>query len=470
MTCGAWTRSTAHAALAAQVDQLRPRLQSYGAQAVALVGLAATNPPAARAQLPRFERAFAALEQPQADLTTNLARQAAVESAAAVSEQRRAVAWTVAAAAAVLVVMLMLAFFLYRLARRNDALLRNLKSTSERQAHTNDELQAAQQLAHIGSWQWDPRTGATEWSEEFYRILGLEPHTPGSHEELFAARVHPEDLAEVMRNRHAVAQSPADVEGQYRIVRPDGAVREVVAHGKAIRDADGQFVRLVGTMQDVTEQRALERMKDEFVAVISHELRTPLTSIRGALGLLAGGAVGALPPKAQRMADVALNSSQRLVRLVNDILDIEKMAAGKLELDLAPLPAAQIVAGAIEEMRAMAAQADVTLAALPINATVLADPDRVAQALTNLISNAIKFSPPGSTVLLAAGPTGLQEPRAVHRHRPGQRHPGRPARGHLRPVHPGRCLRQPRQSGHRPGAAHLSRDHRAARRTDLGHQ
>jgi signal transduction histidine kinase/DNA-binding response OmpR family regulator len=393
------------AGLAAEIDQLRPRLQAYGAQAVALVGLAATNPPAARAQLPRFEGAFAALERPQADLTAHLAGQAADENAAAVSVQKRAVAWTIAAAVAVLVVMLILAFFLYQLARRNDALLRNLKSTSERQARTNGELQAAQQLAHIGSWQWNPDIGTTEWSEEFYRILGLEPHTPGSHEELFAARVHPEDLAEVMRNRHAVAQSPADVEGQYRIVRPDGAVREVVAHGKALCDADGQFVRLVGTMQDVTEQRALERMKDEFVAVISHELRTPLTSIRGALGLLAGGAVGALPPKAQRMADVALNSSQRLVRLVNDILDIEKMAAGKLELDLAPLPAAQIVAGAIEEMRAMAAQADVTLAALPINAAVLADPDRVAQALTNLISNAIKFSPRGSTVLVAAGPT-----------------------------------------------------------------
>jgi PAS domain S-box-containing protein len=391
--------------LAAQIDGLRPRLRSYAAQAVTLVDLAAINPAAARSDLPAFEQSFRALEQPQADLTATLAAEAGRETASANSAHMRAVAWTTAAASTVLAAMLLLAFFLYRLGLRNEALLRRLEENGEKLAHSNDELQAAQQLAHIGSWQWDPTSGVTQWSPEFYRILGLEPDASGSHEELFAARVHPHDLAEVMAGRSRAALSRTEIEGRYRIVRPDGAVREVVAHGKAVLDDQGGVVRLVGTMQDVTEQRALDRMKDDFVAVISHELRTPLTSIRGALGLLAGGAVGTLAPKAQRMADVALNSCQRLVRLVNDILDVEKMAAGKLELDLAPLPAAQIVAGAIEEMRAMADQANVTLAALPMDAIVVADQDRIAQALTNLISNAIKFSPAGGTVIVAAGPT-----------------------------------------------------------------
>nr|WP_272955429.1 response regulator [Pedococcus badiiscoriae] len=300
--------------------------------------------------------------------------------------------------------MLWLAFFLYRLGAGNDLLVRRLKDNSEQLAQSNHELQDAQQMAHIGSWQWDPRSGVTLWSDEFYRILGLAPGTPGDHRDLFAARVHPEDLADVMRDRLEVSRSLTDIHSQYRVVRPDGSVREVLGLGKAIRDEHGELVRLVGTVQDITDQRALERMKDDFVGVISHELRTPLTSIRGALGLIAGGAVGSLPPKAQRMADVALNSCQRLVRLVNDILDVEKMAAGKLEFDLVPLPATEIVESAIAEMRAMADQAGVTLAALPMDAVVMADRDRIAQALTNLISNAIKFSPAGGTVLVAAGP------------------------------------------------------------------
>jgi PAS domain S-box-containing protein len=391
--------------VAAEVDRLRPSLQSYAAQAAALVDLAASDPSAARRQLPAFESAFRVLDQPQAELTNSLAREAAAETAVAASRQTQAVASTIAAAAAMLAAMLLLAFFLYRLTTDNDVLLRRLEDNAAQLAHGNDELQDAQQMAHIGSWQWDPASGVTQWSAEFYRILGLTPDTPGDHEELFVARVHSEDLAEVMRERQDVARGLADIHSQYRIVRPDGSVREVRGLGKAIRDEKGALVRLVGTLQDVTEQRALERMKDDFVGVISHELRTPLTSIRGALGLIAGGAVGTLPPKAQRMADVALNSCQRLVRLVNDILDVEKMAAGKLELDLAPLPAAEIVAGAIAEMRAMADQASVTLAALPMDAVVLADQDRIAQALTNLLSNAIKFSPAGGTVLVAAGPT-----------------------------------------------------------------
>lgn len=397
------------ASLAADIDRLRPALRSYGAQAVVLVDLMRTDPKAARAQLPSFESAYRALETPQSNLTARFAREAEAQSAAADSRQSQAVASTIAAAAAVLVAMLLLAFFLYRLVTGNEVLLHRLEDNAEQLAHSNDELRDAQQLAHIGSWQWNPHDGVAQWSDEFYRILGLAPGTPGDHEALFAARVHPEDLSDVLRDRHEVARSLADVYSHYRIVRPDGSVRDVVALGKAVRDDQGEIVRLVGTLQDVTEQRELERMKDEFVGVISHELRTPLTSIRGALGLIAGGAVGTLPPKAQRMADVALNSCQRLVRLVNDILDVEKMAAGKLELNLAPMPAAEVVAEAIAEMQAMADQAKVTIAAMPIDAVVLADRDRVSQALTNLISNAVKFSPAGGTVLVAVGPSDSKD-------------------------------------------------------------
>lgn len=396
--------STLDSTLAPDVRALDTRLRAYGAEAVRLTDLATTSPSRAREEHAAFDDAFDELGGPQSTLTAALAREAGTANTAADRRQETAIRWTALVAAATLGAMLLLAFALYRLGVGNEALLRRVEENAEQLAFSNDELQDAQQLAHIGSWQWDLASGQTQWSAEFYRILGIHPDTEGDHADLFTARVHPEDAADVVRAQEEAATAQRDIHSEYRIVRPDGTVRDVRAMGRAVRDDSGTIVRLVGTVQDVTEQRVVQRMKDEFVGVISHELRTPLTSIRGALGLMAGGAVGTLPPKAQRMADVALNSCQRLVRLVNDILDVEKLSAGKLELDLELLSVDELVAAALEEMRAMAQQAGVTLSANHSDAFVLADRDRIAQTLANLLSNAVKFSPEGGVVTVHAGP------------------------------------------------------------------
>lgn len=170
----------------------------------------------------------------------------------------------------------------------------------------------------------------------------------------------------------------------------------------AIRNDRGRVIELVVVVQDVTERKAAERTKDEFVSVVSHELRTPLTSIRGALGLLAGGAVGEMPPTAQRMLDVAVESTDRLVRLINDVLDFERLSAGKLALSVQPCEAAGLVSRAVEELRGAADAASVEIHVGSVGGRVFADADRITQTLANLIGNAIKFSPPGAYVRLGA--------------------------------------------------------------------
>jgi PAS domain S-box-containing protein len=151
-------------------------------------------------------------------------------------------------------------------------------------------------------------------------------------------------------------------------------------------------------IRDITERREIERAKDEFVSVVSHELRTPLTSIRGSLGLLASGALGPLPPKGQRMVEIAVLNTDRLVRLINDILDIERIDSGTIDLHPRPCDGAQLIRRAIQGVEQFADQALVTLAAEGEAVQMYADPDRVHQVLTNLISNAVKFSPASSTV------------------------------------------------------------------------
>jgi PAS domain S-box-containing protein len=161
---------------------------------------------------------------------------------------------------------------------------------------------------------------------------------------------------------------------------------------------EGRVTGAVIVFSDVTRRREVEELKDQFVSVVSHELRTPLTSILGSLGLVAGGVLGDLPGEASEMVDVALSNTKRLVRLVNDILDLERIASGQLQLERAPCDAATLVADAVAAVAGMGDAADVTLDVDVAPTGLVADADHLVQALTNLIANAVKFSPPGATV------------------------------------------------------------------------
>ena len=156
--------------------------------------------------------------------------------------------------------------------------------------------------------------------------------------------------------------------------------------------------------RDVTKRREIERMKNEFISVVSHELRTPLTSIRGSLGLLATGALDRSSGDAQRMFDIALRNTERLSRLINDILDIERIESGQAALSLERLTTTQLVQEALDTVRPLAAQAGINIETEVRAGMVWADRDRIVQTLTNLISNAIKFSCAGTTVTVSSLP------------------------------------------------------------------
>jgi PAS domain S-box-containing protein len=163
--------------------------------------------------------------------------------------------------------------------------------------------------------------------------------------------------------------------------------------------ANGDRVQgAVVVFRDITQRQEVDRLKSEFVSMVSHELRTPLTSIRGTLGLLAGGALGALPATVMRMIDLALDSCARLTRLINDILDIERIESGTMPMDVGTHRADDLIETATAQLQVLAAQVDVRLVISKAEGVVHADADRVVQTLINLLDNAIKFSPVGTTV------------------------------------------------------------------------
>jgi signal transduction histidine kinase len=156
-------------------------------------------------------------------------------------------------------------------------------------------------------------------------------------------------------------------------------------------------------LRDISELKAADRAKNEFISTVSHELRTPLTSIRGSLGLLLGGALGAFPEKAGRMLEVANRNAVRLSQLIDDLLDLEKMSAGSMSFNVASVPADPMLAAAASANEGYALRQDVELrVAGQCHDNVQADELRLQQVFANLISNAIKYSPRGGVVELGA--------------------------------------------------------------------
>ncbi len=216
----------------------------------------------------------------------------------------------------------------------------------------------------------------------------------------FSAITHPDELEAFQ------SLTPKTIDGfqrEIRFLRRDGNELWGILTLSLLRDEGGIPRNVIGVLQDITTRKEAEQVKDEFISIVGHELRTPLTSIRGSLGLLEGGVFGELPEDAQSMLELAVTNTDRLVRLINDVLDIERMDAGRIELELAPVSASALVANAIQVVQMNATQAGLTLLAdVDEDLTVEVDADRIVQVLVNLLGNAIKFSPSRGTVTVTA--------------------------------------------------------------------
>ncbi len=207
--------------------------------------------------------------------------------------------------------------------------------------------------------------------------------------------IHPEDTESTRREaqRLRLGGSVANFENRYRT--KDGNYRWLSWCATSLPEQG----LIYSVVRDVNDRKKLERMKDDFISVVSHELRTPLTSIRGSLSLILGGVAGELPEKVRTLTEIAAKNSERLVRLVNDILDIEKIESGTMGYRPSRIELMPLVEQSVESNRAYAQQYDVELRIVTAaEARVWADPDRLQQVLANLLSNAAKHSPRGGVI------------------------------------------------------------------------
>jgi two-component system, OmpR family, sensor histidine kinase VicK len=227
--------------------------------------------------------------------------------------------------------------------------------------------------------------------------LGQEPTAiRGSH----LRQVWGEDCYRRMQPHINAALAGQVVTYENEIMLLDGTSRSVSVTYIPDLDPQQRVSGCFALTSDISDRKAIERMKDEFISVVSHELRTPLTSLHSALKILATGRLGTLPADGQQLLAIADENTERLVRLVNSVLDLQRIESGAVTMEKQACNAAELMIQAVDAMQAMAQQHEIVLVNQPLDIQVWVDPDYIVQALTNLIGNAIKFSVPGKKVWL----------------------------------------------------------------------
>ncbi|MHB0851558.1 CHASE domain-containing protein [Stutzerimonas nitrititolerans] len=267
---------------------------------------------------------------------------------------------------------------------------------------SEERLSLALKGSNDGLWDLNLAADTFYASPRTWHMLGYQPGELQLSTRLWEQVLVAEDLP---RTRAQLAQTMLSRLDQFtselRFRHKDGRTVPVLVRGYIQRDALGQPLRISGTSMDLTEHKRIEQMKNEFVSTVSHELRTPLTSISGALGLINGGALGEVPPAMQQMLEIAYRNSQRLGHLINDLLDMEKIAAGKMSFDMHEHSLRQLLEEALASNQAFAAQLGVNCVLREaVDVQVWVDASRLQQVLGNFLSNAIKYTPEGGEVSL----------------------------------------------------------------------
>lgn len=286
---------------------------------------------------------------------------------------------------------------------------------------SEERLSLALKGSNDGLWDLDLEAGSMFASPRAWEMLGYRPNELTCDLKLWERLTVAEDLAQQKARLAQTMLSNVDhFTTELRLQHKHGHVVPVLLRGHIQRDPQGMAQRISGTLMDLTERKRVEQMKNDFVSTVSHELRTPLTSISGALGLIVGGALGSAPPTMQQMLEIAYRNSLRLGHLINDLLDMEKIAAGKMSFELREHSLGDLLEESRASNQALCEQHGVRCTLEhPTDVLVWVDGLRLQQVLGNFLSNAVKFTPEGGEIRLHSSLRGTKVRISVTDQGPG---------------------------------------------------
>lgn len=282
-----------------------------------------------------------------------------------------------------------------------ESMTEDVRAKNAQLKHSQERFELALESSAMGIWSLRFSDNHMQWDSFMYSLFGMAFNDDISIYERFLVLVHEDDRQRVFGEIAQAIEGRKGYDTEYRIVRPDHSIHYLASRAKIIYEGD-EAVSMIGTCWDISERKRLDRIKTEFVSTVSHELRTPLTAITGALGLAVGGALFDLPEKAKQVLDIAYKNAQRLKLLINDLLDMDKLLAGKLDFHCDVQTLMPLIERAVMENRAYADQMQVNYVIAPTNVAPRVDIEdiRFLQVMANFLSNAAKFSKPGSEVVI----------------------------------------------------------------------
>jgi PAS domain S-box-containing protein len=275
------------------------------------------------------------------------------------------------------------------------------RSEAQRQlAAAHAGLAQAQEVAHLGSWEWEIGSDRVTWSDELYRLWGLEPQSVNLTYERYLDSVHPADREQVRTIVERALESGAPFDFTHRILLPDDSLRWIHGSGRVIGDESGAPARMVGVAQDITERKRIDDLRDSILSAVSHELRTPLTSIIGFSMTLKEQGARLAQRTSDEMVGHLAEQAEKLDRLLADLLDLDRLRHGFVRPSLHPADVRELAVQVASDHRSNTHSIDVD--GSPVVADV--DAPKVERIIENLLTNAVNHTPPGTKISITVEP------------------------------------------------------------------
>jgi len=272
------------------------------------------------------------------------------------------------------------------------------KAVEQALALSEERYRVALKSAEMGAWDWNIKTNQVVWNEQHYIMLGIQPQTEPQSGYFLIQFVHREDVEFVSEKLQSAIESSGIFHAEFRIIKADtGEMRWMNGYGRSVASEDGRAARIVGVIYDVTQRKMLEQQKDEFIGIASHELKTPVTSIKAYAEVLQEMFQEANDNRSVELMQKLDAQVDRLTELIKALLDTTKISEGQLLLLREKFDINELIREHIDDIKHISSRHRIVFEAGEVQ-PVTADRERIGQVLTNLMSNAIKYSPKGGEV------------------------------------------------------------------------